>query len=214
LTKNRILIADCQPLVREGIKSLIANSPDYECVGNAGKGSELLPAISKLQPDVIIMDFDLPGYFSLEDVAIIYANYPHANILIVSANQDKDDILKALEFGVNNYILKICDQEEFMDALAATARKERFFCGKVIDAILEKQIRKCNSCAGVCLSPREIEIIQCISDGLTNADIAEKLFISIHTVSTHRKNILRKLDLNKCSELIMYAIKNGLVSCE
>jgi len=167
-----------------------------------------------LQPDVIIMDFNQPGFFCLDDIERIYSNYPHANILVVSTSQDKDDILKTLECGVNNYILKICDKEEFMSALYATAKKERFFCGKVVDAIIDKQMEKCNNCAGVCLSPREIEITQLISKGMTNNEIAENLFISIHTVSTHRKNILRKLDLNKCSELIMYAIKNGLVSYE
>lgn len=200
--------------MREGIKSLIRSNPDFVLIGEEDEGVGLLAAISRLQPDVIIMDYYLPGYFSLQDVEHIYANYPHANILIVSTNQQKDDILKALDYGVNNYILKLCDKEEFMSALYATVKKERFFCGKVIDAILEKPVRKCDNCAGVCLSPREIEIIQLISDGLTNGDIADRLFISIHTVSTHRKNILRKLNLNKSSELIMYAIKNGLVRCE
>jgi len=89
--------------------------------------------------------------------------------------------------------------------------KKGFFCGKVIDAIVENKFPKTISCDGVSLSDREVEIVQLIAEGLTNGQIAERLFISIHTVSTHRKNILRKLDLNKSSELIMYAIRRGLV---
>jgi DNA-binding NarL/FixJ family response regulator len=214
MKKIRVLIADNQALIREGIKSLLGVHPDFEVVGEVEAGTELLGYISRTQPDVIILDYALPGYFCIEDVCTVYANYPHANILVVSSNQNKTDILKALECGVNNYILKLCDKEEFMCALKATARKERFFCGKVVDAILDKQLAKPASCEGISLSPREIEIVQLISEGLTNGDIADKLFLSIHTISTHRKNILRKLDLNKSSELIMYAIKNGLVSAE
>jgi DNA-binding NarL/FixJ family response regulator len=212
MKKIRILIADNQMLIRQGIKSLLGGNTDFEVVCEVGEGSEIIEGISIAQPDVVIIDFQLPGFFCIDDIARIYQHFPNANILVVSTNQNKPDILKALEYGVSNYILKLCDKEEFISALYATARKERFFCGKVIDAILDNQFAKNESCDGINLSPREIEIIQLIADGLTNGAIAEKLFLSIHTVSTHRKNILRKLDLNKSSELIMYAIKNGLIS--
>jgi len=209
--KIRILIADNQTLVREGIKSLLAGTDDFAIVGEATQSSELLTSIASLQPDVIIMDFHLPGFFSLDDILKVYQNYPAAKMLVVSTSQNKADILKTLEYGVNNYILKLCEKEEFISALYATSRKERFFCGKVIDAIFDKQFPKMDNCEGRSLSPREIEIVQLISQGLTNNDIAEKLFISAHTVGSHRKNILRKLELNKSSELIMYAVKNGLL---
>jgi len=211
MPKTRILIADNHTLVREGIKSLIEGQKEFAIVGEVSQSSDLLPFISHLQPDVIIIDFNSPGFFNLDDIRIIYEHYAEAKILVVSTCQNKTDILKALEYGVNNYILKLCEKDEFISALYATAHKERFFCGKVIDAIFDKQFPKIDNCEGRSLSPREIEIVQLISKGLTNNDIAEKLFISTYTVGTHRKNILRKLELNKSSELIMYAVKNGLL---
>jgi len=214
MDKIRILIADNQVLVREGIKAMLATEGGFEVVAEVSEGASLLSDISRSQPDVIIMDFQLPGYFCVEDISLIYANYPHANVLVVSTSQDKTDILKVLEYGVNNYILKLCDREEFISALYATAKKERFFCGKVIDAILDERFPKNDNCEGVSLSTREIEIVQLICKGLTNTEIADSLFLSVHTVSTHRKNILKKLNLNKASELVMYAIKHGLVRTE
>ncbi len=214
MDKIRILIADNQTLVREGIKSLLGSYDDFEIVAEVLSSLEILPAISRTQPDVIIIDFQLPGFFSIEDIKRIYLNYPPANILVVTTSQQKNDINKALEYGINNYILKLCDKHEFIGAVYATARKERFFCGKVLDAILDKKSNGMENCDPIDLSPREIEIVKLISKGMTNNEIAAQLFLSIHTVGTHRKNILKKLDLNKSSELIMYAIRKGLVNAE
>jgi DNA-binding NarL/FixJ family response regulator len=211
MPKGRILIADNHTLVREGVKSLINGLKDFTVVGEVTQNSELLTSIASLQPDIIIMDYDIPGFFFIDDLRLIYENHPNAKILVVTTNRSQADVLKALEYGVNNYILKLCEKDEFISALYATAREERFFCGKVIDVIFDKQFPKIDNCKGRTLSPREIEIVQLISKGLTNNDIAEKLFISTYTVGTHRKNILRKLELNKSSELIMYAVKNGLL---
>ena len=210
--KTRILIADNHTLVREGVKAVLSTNYDFEVVGEVEAGNDLLPAISRIQPDVIIIDFDLPGFFDISHISSIYANYPHANVLVVTTNQQKENILKVLECGVNNYILKLCDKDEFIAALYATCKKERFFCGKVIDAILEKQLEKPENCEGIILSAREIEIVKFIAEGYTNSSIAEKLFLSVYTVGTHRKNIFKKLGLNKSSDVILYAIKNGLVN--
>jgi len=212
MKKQRIIIADNQTLVREGIRSLLTGEPDFEIVGEVEKGSDLIASMKTLQPDIIIIDHQLPGYFSIEDIGAIYENDTHANVLVVSSSQTRSDILKALDYGVNNYILKLCGKEEFLSALYATARNEKFFCGKVIDVILDKQFPKPDNCDGRNLSPREVEIVKLITSGLTNQSIAEKLFISAHTVGTHRKNIMRKLELNKSSELVMFAVKNGLVT--
>jgi DNA-binding NarL/FixJ family response regulator len=211
LEKLRILIADNQTLVREGIKSIISSNADFELAGEVLSSSELIPALERTAPDVVIIDYFLPGYFSLADIKRISTRFPETGIMVVSTNLHKADILKTLEYGVNNYILKLCDIHEFTGAIYATVRKERFFCGKVLDMILDKPAPNCEP---IELSAREVEIVKLIAKGLTNQSIADKLFLSIHTVGTHRKNILRKLDLNKASELVMYAVQNGLLESE
>jgi DNA-binding NarL/FixJ family response regulator len=206
-----ILIADNQPLYVQGIRSLLNEKPDFNVVDVAADSGELIYKVLEIKPDIVILDYAIPGCFSLDDIQRIYTTSPETRILIVSTSQQKNDILEALKLGINNYILKLCDTEEFLSALEATAKKERFFCGKVIDAILDKHVPKTESCEGVALSPREIEIVRLISRGLSNQAIADSLFLSVHTVGTHRKNILRKLGLNKSCELIMYAVKQGIV---
>jgi DNA-binding NarL/FixJ family response regulator len=157
------------------------------------------------------LDYHEPGYFSLEDIQMVRTLSPDTRVLVISTDHNKIDILRALEYGVTNYILKECNRDEFIGALYAAIRKEKFFCSKVIDAIVDKHFPKNDTCEPSNLSGREVEIIRLISEGLTNKKIAAKLFLSVHTVSTHRKNVLNKLKLNNSSELVAFAIKNGII---
>lgn len=207
-----ILVADNHLLIREGIRALLGSNQDFNIVAEAAEGSALPALVKQHKPRVVIMDYDLPGFFSIGDVRSIYEANATTNILVVTTNQNKQDILKTLEYGVSNYILKLCDRDEFISAIYATARGEKFFCGKVIDAILEKHFPKNEHCEPAVLSVREAEIVKLISTGLTNNEIAAKLYISVHTVSTHRKNILKKIGVNNSSELVLYAIKTGIIS--
>lgn len=207
-----VLIADNQLLTREGIKTLIGDSMELKIVGEAMDSAELLDKLKLLAPDLIIIDYHLPGFFAVEDIAKIYNTLPHAKVLVVTTNQNKSDIVKVLEYGVNNYILKECDKDEFVSAVYATIKGERFFCGKVIDAVLDKHQSKEEHCEPTILSKREVQIVKLISQGMTNGEIAEAIFLSVHTVSTHRKNILKKLGLKKSAELVAYALKMGLIT--
>lgn len=213
----KLLIADNYPIVREGIKHLINNHSFIEIIGETENSKNLFEKIKLLQPEIIIIDFNYPEYFQVEDIKAIYELLPDVSILVISSNENKNEILKSIEYGVINYILKNCEKKEFISALEATIKKERFLCGRVIDAILDKKFKsnipaiKLNSKRGIKLSQREIEIIFYISNGFTNNQIAAKLELSIHTINTHRKNILKKLKLKKSSELIIYAINNGII---
>ncbi len=211
MSKKSVFIAENHVLVREGIKGILSSKPDLEILGEATNSKELKYALEQHRPDVLILDYYEPGYFSLEDVQAVRLASPDTQVLVISTDHNKADILKALEYGVTNYILKECDREEFIGALYAAIRKEKFFCGKVIDAIVEKHFPKNDTCEPSNLSAREIEIIRLISQGLTNKKIATKLFLSVHTVSTHRKNVLSKLKLNNSSELVAFAIKRGII---
>jgi len=137
--------------------------------------------------------------------------------LIVSTNQNRQDILKTIEYGVNCYILKECDKEEIIGGIYAATKQEKFFCGKVLDIIMENLAHKCTDshcdhCQPVTLTAREIEIVKLISEGYTSNSIAEKLHVSFHTVSSHRKNIFKKLNINNSSELLIYAVNKGIVN--
>lgn len=190
---------------------MLTATKGYQVVGEAENSQELTDGIRATQPDLLIMDYSLPGFFSAEDIKVVYRLSPATRILIITTNQNQNDILKVLEYGITNYILKVCDKDELLDAVRATLRKEKFVCSKVIDVILNKHFAPEEHCEGVSLSQREVEIIELISKGYTNSKIAETLFLSIHTISTHRKNILKKIGVNKSSELVMYAIKAGII---
>lgn len=211
MTKTSVFIADNHLLVREGIKGILSGKPELNVVGEATRSSELRKSLAHIKPQILILDYHEPGYFSLEDIQMVRTLSPDTRVLVISTDHNKADILKALEYGVTNYILKECNRDEFIGALYAAIRKEKFFCGKVIDAIVDKHFPKNDTCEPSNLSAREVEIIRLISQGLTNKKIASKLFLSVHTVSTHRKNVLNKLKLNNSSELVAFAIKKGII---
>jgi DNA-binding NarL/FixJ family response regulator len=211
MTKTSVFIADNHLLVREGIKGILSGKHDLDIMGEATCSSELKSALKQTKPQILILDYHEPGYFSLEDIQMVRTLSPDTRVLVISTDHNKIDILRALEYGVTNYILKECNRDEFIGALYAAIRKEKFFCSKVIDAIVDKHFPKNDTCEPSNLSGREVEIIRLISEGLTNKKIAAKLFLSVHTVSTHRKNVLNKLKLNNSSELVAFAIKNGII---
>lgn len=217
MEKTKVLIADTHALTREGVKSILSKRKNIHLAGEAKDSRELSEKIKKLQPDIVIIDFDIPGYFSMDDIAFIRKNYPQISILVISTNQKKEDILKVLEYGVKVYLLKECDEEEVVNAVCSSAKKENFFCGKVMDAILEKVTHHCpagsgcHHCQGVSLSEREVEIIKLITECHTTSEIAKRLFLSFHTISTHRKNIFKKLHIHNSSELIFFALKKGII---
>lgn len=215
----KVLIADAHTLTRQGIKALLARRKGICIAGEVKNSGELSEQIVKIGPDILIIDFDLPGHFSIRDVAFVSNNFPRIGILVISTNQHKQDILKVIDWGVKGYLLKECDEKEIIEAVYAVARKERFFCGKVMDVILAKAIHqdgfanaKQNSCEAVSLSDREVEIVKLIAQGYTTKSIAEKLYLSFHTITTHRKNIFKKLNVRSSSELVLYAIRQGIIS--
>ncbi len=217
MLKTKILIADAHTLTREGLKSLLCKRNDLQIVGEVKNGVELLNLLKRKNPDIVIIDFFIPDHFSIDDIVFIRTKYPETRILVISTNQDKQDVLKVLDLGVNGYLLKECDEEEVISAVYAAVKKEKFFCGRVMDTILEKVTHQCavgeicDHCQPISLSDREVEIIKLIAEGYTTKDIAKKIFLSFHTIATHRKNIFKKLRIRNSSELILYALKKGII---
>ncbi len=214
---KRILVGDAHTLTREGIKSILSKQCGLEIISEALNSAELLEKIQHNKPDLIIIDFHIPGHFRIEDIELIRRNFPEICILVISTNQLKQDILRVLDADVSGYLLKECDEEEITSAVKAILRGEKFFCGRVMDSILEKSNHKClpgevcNHCMSISLSSREIEIVKLIADGLTTKDIASRIHLSFFTVATHRKNIFRKLQIRNSPELVLYAMKEGII---
>jgi len=212
-----IILADSQLLVRLGLKCLLGQQQAYQVVAEVSDEEELLESLAEHQPQVIILDYAQSDNFSTETVVKLKHKAPRANVLIISADDDKNSIYQVLEYGVNSFITKSCSEREIIDAVKAASKGEKFFCTKVLDYLLEKSFPKNEeeaSCDPLPLSPREIEIVRLIAKGMIAKEIARELNLSTHTIYTHRKNIMKKLDLSTASELMLYAVKQGLVNAD
>ena len=212
MSKIKILIADSSYLIRKGLASLINKRKDFSLVAEVEKAEELNEQLMLHQPKVLIIDYSSCN-FCLDDISVIHHYFPEVKILAITYPQSKAVIAKVIESGVTSHLLKDCGEDEIIESIYYTAKDQKFMCSKIVDVLLEnKNIRSSKeSCEGVKLSDREIQIIQLIAEGLANKQIADKLFISPHTVMTHRKHVMSKLGINNTASLVMYAIRENLI---
>lgn len=215
---TKILIADSQTLKREGIKSILLKCDDLDIIGVAKNEQELNKQLQFEVPDVVILSFQEDGKFDLEQIAQIKKNYPAVRLLILSSLLSNEKLMDVLAYEVDAFLLNECDEDEFLNAVKAVKKDEKFYCGHVMGALLHKVIRKDEAeeetFSSSILSEREIEIIQLIADGFTTKDIAQRLYLSFHTVGTHRRNIFRKLNVRNSSELIIHSLRKGIITAK
>lgn len=207
----KVIVADAQYLVRIGMRYVLLEHPACEIVSEVTNEEKLLEQLTVHHPDVVVLDYDQKGRFSTETVGKIKAASPKTNILIISSDEDKKTIFQVLEDGVNSFLSKECDGKEIIDAVIATAKGEKFYCTNVLNYLLERSFPKENECKPLPLSPREVEVVQLVASGLIAKEIADKLNLSTHTIYTHRKNIMKKLGIGSTSELVLYAVQEGIV---
>ena len=206
-----ILLADSHHLVRLGLRQVLSDKKEFNIVGEANDEESLFEELTHHKPRVVILDYKQPGNFSEKTVKQIRTDAPQTSVLVISSDNEKSSIYQVLEYGVNSFITKSCGEDEILDAVKASAKGEKFFCTKVLDYLLEKSFSKEEeNCAPTPLTPREVEIVRLVAKGLIAKEIAGILNLSTHTVYTHRKNIMKKLNLNTSSELVLYAINNGI----
>jgi DNA-binding NarL/FixJ family response regulator len=189
-------------------------SKDFLLAGEAETAEDLSEKLMLYSPDVLVIDY-ASRYFCIDDISVIRECYPEVKILAITYPQPKTVVSKALEYGIISYLWKDCGEEEIVEAIYSTSKNQKFLCSKVVDLLLQKSqfyVPGKVSCEGVKLSEREIEVLQSITEGLANKQIADKLFISSHTVMTHRKNIMGKLKINNMASLVMYAVRENLVN--
>lgn len=215
--KIRVAVADSNKLIILGLETFLAEADDVELAGHAETGEELLVMVKEDHVDIVLMDFTAPGY-SLEFIPEIFKISPCTRVVAITPDQEGTTIINALKAGVTSYVKKDCDLDEIISSVRETANGTKFFCGQILETIRRVEIDpndedyKNFSCEPVHLSEREQEIITLIAEGLTNTAIAEQLFLSPHTVNTHRKNIMQKLGVKNTASIVMYAVKANLVN--
>ncbi len=214
----KVLIVDDHTLFRQGIAAVLVNQKDLKVVGEASDGLEAVEKARKITPDVILMDLNMPRYSGLEAIQALQAEMPEVNVLVLTVSEMEADLFAAVKFGAKGYLLKKAEPDELIDAIFHIAQGEAIVSPLMATKLLTefKDLR-----AGVekepakevdaNLSPREGEVLQLVSQGATNKEIADSLFISENTVKTHLRNIMEKLHLANRSQAAAYAIKRGLV---
>lgn len=207
-----IILADEQYLIRFALRKLLEQIHWNGEIVEVANEPALLQSLTTSTAPLILLDYHQPGSFSLETIVRIHEKEPQARILIISTDHNRESIYQSLDYGIDAFLTKNCDESEILDAIAAVHKNERFYCSRVIDYLLEKSFpRNSDTCSPTSLSQREIEIVQLTARGLVAKQIADALNISTHTVYTHRKNILQKLKVKNASELVLLAVNKGWV---
>jgi DNA-binding NarL/FixJ family response regulator len=213
--KLKILIADDHTLVRQGLRKILEAQPGWEVVAEAGDGREAVQQASQLRPDVVILDLAMPRLNGVEAVQQIERRAPGVRILVLSMYADEAYVTRAVRAGAAGYLLKDSADADLIRAVTAVAQGKSFFSPTVARIILDEYGRQL-AAKGVTdrfdtLSEREREVFQLIAEGYTNKEVADLLHISPATVETHRAHIMEKLDLHSTAELVLCAVRKGVI---
>jgi len=217
MEKISLILVDDHQLVRAGIANLLAGEPGFEITGEAADAKELFDLLKNLQPDIAILDIALPGMSGIEITKKLHSNYPGMRILILSMHTSEEFIFNAINSGARGYLPKNTSRKELIDAIYAIHRGEEYFAENISNVILKSYIKKAKSDAPDAdnkeslLSKREIEVLRLFAEGSTNQEIADKLFISIRTVESHKNHIMARLELKTTVDLVKFAIRNNIV---
>lgn len=212
-----VILADSNDLVRVGMRTILSSQTAFKIVGEARNKEELIQIVKNFGAAVILIDYTSPG-FDIDVIPKVLAFQPAAKFLAITPDQSAQTLVNALRSGVKSYVKKDCELSEIISAVEETGKGNKFFCGQILETIHRASIDvndidfESFSCEAVIVSERENEIIVLIAEGMTNAQIAEYLFLSNHTINTHRKNIMAKLGVKNTAGIVMYAVKTNLVS--
>ncbi len=214
--KTRVLLADDHVLIRAGLRMVVDAQTDLTVVGEAGDGREAVAMAESLKPDVVVMDIGMPGLNGIEAAHQIREKLPDSQIVMLSMHSDEGYVLRALKAGAKAYLLKDSAEADLVRAIRAAAEGKSFFSPAVGRVLLEDYVRKLQRTGGEdsydLLSPREREILQLVAEGKSSKEIATLLNLSVYTVETHRARVMQKLNLRGIPELILYAVRKGIIS--
>jgi DNA-binding NarL/FixJ family response regulator len=216
MKKLRILLADDHSVMRTGLRALLERQPTLEVVGESDNGRETVRLVDSLKPDIVIMDVGMPGLNGIEATQAIVNQHPATAVVILSMYADESYVMRALKAGARCYLLKDSAPSDLMGAIQAISQNKSFFSPKVSRILAEDYVRVLRQKGAVdsydLLTSREREILQLIAEGKANKEVAAILNISPYTVETHRSHILEKLNLHNPAELILYAVRKGIIS--
>jgi two-component system response regulator NreC len=212
----RILIADDHGIVRTGLKLLFERIPDMQVVGEAGDGREAVRLAAELAPNIVIMDIGMPLLNGLEATAQIARTHERTGVIILSMYADESYIVKALDAGAKGYLLKDNADDDIERAVRSVAIGRPFFSPSIAQALLEDYVRLMRERrvqdSYELLTEREREVLQLLAEGKSNKEAATVLDLSPYTVETHRTNLMQKLGLHNTAEIVLYAVRKGIVA--
>jgi len=217
MKKIKIILVDDHQIVRDGIKSLLAECIDIEIIAEAKDGNELFKILKDKTPNIILLDISLPGMSGIEVSKRMRVDFPEIKILMLSMYTSEDFIFNALKAGVMGYLPKNTTRDELLQAINNIAANKEYFSKSISDTILKSYVNTAKNGSVVSsdslesLTNREREILHYVVEGNNNTSIAKQLCISIRTVETHKSSIMRKLNLGNTVDLIKFAIKNNLI---
>jgi DNA-binding NarL/FixJ family response regulator len=211
----RILLADDHTVVRKGLRLLLESHPGFQVVADAADGRGAVALAEQHTPDVVVMDVAMPVLNGIEAARQITAKLPHAAVVFLSMHSDESYVLKALKAGARGYLLKDSAEADLINAVRAVTEGKSFFSPAISKMMMEDYMRELRERqiedTYELLTTREREVLQLLAEGKSNKEVAAVLNLSLYTVETHRGNILQKLNLHSGAELILYAIRKGVI---
>ena len=216
MRKTRVLLADDHQLMRSGIRLMLEREPDLSVVGEAGDGREAVALAKSLKPDVVVMDIGMSNLNGIEAAQQMTGDRPEIAVVMLSMHSDESYVLRALKAGARGYLLKDSAEADLIKAVHAVAGGKSFFSPAVSKVLLDDYVRKLRRSGTEdtydLLTAREREVLQLIAEGKSNKDIANLLNLSVYTVESHRSNLMEKLNVRGLPELILYAVRKGIIS--
>lgn len=207
----RVLVVDDHAVLRSGLRLLLGQERDIEWVGEAGTVEDGLRAIDRTQPHIVLLDLNMPGVGGLEGLPLVLRRLPGVRVLVLSMNDDIDDVRRAFDAGASGYVVKSAADEELIRAIRAVQAGERY-----VDPALGAKLAQPSKAAGPVddLSPREREVLRLLALGYTNQEVAERLVVSVRTVESHRAHVMTKLRVDSRAAMVQHALRAGLLTSE
>jgi len=211
-----VIIADDHPLIRSGLRSLLEREGEFQVVAEAADGYEAIELAMAYKPDVLLLDLGMPRLSGTDAARHISGKLPGTRIVIISMHSDEAYVLRALKAGAKGYLLKASPEADVLAAVRAVAAGNAYFSPAITKLLVQEYVAEVKR-RGVedsydLLSLREKEIMRLLVEGKTNREIAEMIHVSVATVETHRNNVFQKLQVHNLAELVLYAVRKGLVS--
>ncbi len=216
MSAARVLLVDDQLLFRKGLRALLSSEEDFEVVAEAGDGQEAVDKVRVFNPDIVLMDIHMPGMDGIQATRLIKAEHPEVKVVILTVSDEEDDLFEAIKVGAEGYLLKNLRPEELAQMLRGVMSNEApvspAVASKLLGEFRRRPRRDEEPSPGQVLTPREQEILQLVAEGLSNAEIAARLYVVEGTVKNHLHNILEKLHLQNRVQAAAYALREGIAS--